>query len=238
MHNHIATLASTIKRAIANRLKNLHTALPGRIESFDPETQLAAVQPLIQRVFVDSDGREGVTIESLPLIVDVPVLFPRGGGYSITFPVKVGEECLLVFCERSIDNWHQTGDIQPPGGKRYHHLSDAVAILGLSSKPHIVPDYDSDNVFIGKDDRTVSITLKSDSIDMETQANLNIACKSVMVVGDMEVDGNITCAGLTESATIEAQSSLKVGGKEMSKHVHQGSPTAAQGPQSPTGEPL
>ena len=32
-----------------NLLNNLHTALPGRVESYDPATQRADVQPLIRR---------------------------------------------------------------------------------------------------------------------------------------------------------------------------------------------
>ena len=54
----IAKLASNIKEGIANRLKDLHTNMPGIIESFDPITQTASIQPAIKRVFIT---REGVT---------------------------------------------------------------------------------------------------------------------------------------------------------------------------------
>ena len=44
----IVKLASNIKEGIANRLKDLHTSMPGIIENFDPVTQTASIQPAIR----------------------------------------------------------------------------------------------------------------------------------------------------------------------------------------------
>ena len=44
----LATLAANIKQGVENRLKDLHTSMPGIVESFDPLTQLASVQPAIK----------------------------------------------------------------------------------------------------------------------------------------------------------------------------------------------
>ncbi|MFW8450019.1 Gp138 family membrane-puncturing spike protein, partial [Klebsiella pneumoniae] len=62
---------------------------------------------------------------NLPLLVDVPVVFPRGGGCTLTFPVKPGDECLVIFADRCIDFWWQSGGIQEPVDERMHDLSDA-----------------------------------------------------------------------------------------------------------------
>jgi hypothetical protein len=32
-----------------------------------------------------------------PILNDLPVVFPRGGGVTLTFPIKEGDECLIVF---------------------------------------------------------------------------------------------------------------------------------------------
>jgi hypothetical protein len=68
--------------------------------------------------------------------VDVPVIFPRGGGCTLTFPVKAGDECLLIFADRCIDFWWQNGGVQKPVDLRMHDLSDAFAIVGPQSQAH------------------------------------------------------------------------------------------------------
>jgi hypothetical protein len=50
----------------------------------------------------------------LPILINVPVQFPRGGCFLLTFPVTKGDECLIMFAERD--------------AKRFHSLSDATAI--------------------------------------------------------------------------------------------------------------
>lgn len=115
-----------INRAIDARLAGVHTALPGRIESYDYTTQKADVQPLIKKRY--RDGTE----QSLPVITDVPVVWPRAGGASLTFPIQQGDGVLLVFAERGLANWLSLGDEQPPPDFAKHQLTDAIAIPGLN----------------------------------------------------------------------------------------------------------
>lgn len=128
-------LASTpgdpVHVAIEERLKDVHTCCPGIIRSFNAATQTAVVQPAIKRIWVDDGPLD------LPQCLDVPVQFPRGGGFVLTFPVAPGDECLLVFSERAIDNWFTNGDTQEPSEYRLHDLSDAFAVLGFSSAPNV-----------------------------------------------------------------------------------------------------
>lgn len=118
---------------IEGRLKDLHTCMPGIIASFDPVTQTASVQPAIKRIFTEHGP------VNLPLCVDVPVAFPGGGDFYLTFPVQAGDECILFFSERAIDNWHVAGGTQDPAEYRLHDLSDGIAIVGLNSQPRKIP---------------------------------------------------------------------------------------------------
>ena len=59
--------------AIQNAFLDLHTALPGTFISFDPVTQLAKVQPGIQRILRDG------SYKVIPTLETVPVQFMRGG---------------------------------------------------------------------------------------------------------------------------------------------------------------
>lgn len=124
-----ATFEEAIQSAIDSRLKETHTCLPGIVRKFDPATQTATVQPAIKRIFVEQGPVD------LPLCVDVPVQFPAGGNFMLTFPLVDGDECLLVFSERAIDFWWDRKGVQLPAEYRMHDLSDAFAIVGVSSRP-------------------------------------------------------------------------------------------------------
>lgn len=120
-----------IQAQIDSAMLNVHTTLPAIVISFDADERTVTAQPTIQRVFSEGEGLSGA--HNLPPCVDVPVVFPMGGGYELTFPVSAGDECLLIFAERCIDGWFTTGQPTPPQDYRRHDLSDAFAIVGVRS---------------------------------------------------------------------------------------------------------
>ncbi len=120
------TLADAIRQSVLYQLNNVHTALPASIISYDYTVQKATVQPLLNKYWTD-----GTDTPYLPL-ENVPVIFPRAGGASLTFPVVEGDTCLLLFIERSMDRWLQQGGQVTTKDSRKFDLSDAVAIMGLS----------------------------------------------------------------------------------------------------------
>lgn len=226
----LATLATNIKQGVESRLKNLHTSMPGIIESFDPVSQLASVQPAIKRIFITVDEEKEILVpENIGILINVPVIFPRGGGFSLTFPVVKGDECLLVFCERSIDNWHETGGIKKPGSRRFHSLSDATAFVGMSSKPNKIPNYDGSNTQIKKDDGSVSITLLTDgNIKLDANTKVTLTAPDTKIEGNLEVTGDTTLGATVTSNGVDISNT----------HTHGGSATAPSGPVTPTGVPV
>lgn len=259
----LSTLASNIKQGVDNRIKDLHTSMPGIVQSFDAVTQLASIQPAIRRVFITRDGEtETLEAANLPQLINVPVIFPRGGGFSFTFPVAAGDECLLVFCERSIDYWHQFGTVREPGARRFHDLSDATAFVGLSSVPNKIPNYDPINTVLKKDDDTVFVALNADgslhlnatdnihatsasdiiatcqNVTATAAGNATVNAPTIQLNGNTTIDGTLTVTGVASAPTLSATTSLTVAGKEMSNHTHIGSPTAPNGVQSNTGTPV
>ncbi len=119
------TLTDAIKLAVQNNLNSIHTALPGSIISYDYTKQMASVQPLLNKVWTDG------TETPMPVLQNVPVIFPKSGGASLTFPVNAGDTCLLLFIERSTDLWKTQGGQVSPNDDRSFSLSDSVAIMGL-----------------------------------------------------------------------------------------------------------
>lgn len=174
----LATLSDAILAGIDSRVKELHTSLPGIIESFDAATQTVTIQPAVKRVFKTTDGASTTLIPTaLPKLINVPIQYPRGGGFSLTFPIHAGDEGLIIFCERAIDTWHDTGKVSVPNARRFHSLSDATVHVGLSSLTNKVPDYDPDHVVLKSDTNDVYITIK-DSADVEVHADNMITTTS------------------------------------------------------------
>ena len=149
----IGTLETVVQAGIRNYNKSLHTAAPGTIDAFDPVTQFARVSLAIKTLLVN--GEE----VAVPELVDVPVSFDRGGGFTVTRPVRRGDECLVVFCERSIDRWKQIGAGKIPAHTRDHDLSDGIAFVALSSQPNKIQGFDPVNYEIKSDDGKVSLKL-------------------------------------------------------------------------------
>lgn len=125
---------TVIKGWIDEGNKNLHTALPGRVLSYDAGSNRASVQPTGN--FKSNDGRS----IAYPAIHSVPVVFPlgMGGKAGMTFPLSSGDFCLLIFAESQLDDFLTGGDSDDP---RSHSLNDAVCIPGLySSGVNDAPD--------------------------------------------------------------------------------------------------
>jgi hypothetical protein len=109
----------SLMAALGGWQKDIWTALPGIIQSFDPVAMTCVVQPSIQAnpLTAPYDAatlkRAWPNYPNLPLLVDCPVMFPGGGGCTLTFPVTAGDECLVVFASRCIDAWWQNGGVRP-----------------------------------------------------------------------------------------------------------------------------
>lgn len=143
------TLAQVIKRAIDAALADVRVSLPAEIVKFDDMTQLAVVKPLLKETHENEEETE--VVQSLPVISNVPVQFPRAGGFVLTFPVQPGDPCLLVFSDRALDKWIDSAKDSDPVDLRRHALSDAIAILGVSAKPKAIANFETGGVKLGKE---------------------------------------------------------------------------------------
>jgi len=121
------SLVAAIETTVLTLLTSVHTSLPGRIETYDFSKQRATVKPLIKKKFLDE------TVLELPILTNVPVVFPRTKQSGITFPLERGDGVLLIFSERSLERWKASGREVEPGDPRKFDLSDGIAIPGLFS---------------------------------------------------------------------------------------------------------
>jgi len=138
-------------RAMLDGFKaSLWTAVPAIVQSVDFAKQTATLQPAIKSQQRMPDG--SVKAVDLPLLTDVPMHFPTGGGASMTFPVKAGDEALVVFSSRPSDAWQQSGGVQSQIDARTHDLSDVFAMVGFRSNGKALSGVSSSSTQIRSDD--------------------------------------------------------------------------------------
>ena len=211
--------------------EQIRVALPGIIQSFDPESVTAVVQPAIRYVERDNDGATET------LLTDVPVIFPRGGGCTLTFPVKEGDECLVIFGDRCIDFWWQSGGIQEPVDERMHDLSDAFCIVGPQSQAKKIGGISTTAAQLRTDDGSAfievaaghDVTVKtSGKLTASADGGTEITSPEIILNGNVTINGNLS-QGMGESGgsatmhgPVTVTNDVTAGGKSLMTHTHGG----------------
>ena len=155
-------ILEAVKREI---LKDCNCAKVGVIQSFDATKQEVVVQVAFTQVTsIAPDGTQ--TLAAYPLLLNVPVIFPAGGGFTLTFPIAAGDECLVVFNDRQIDNWLVSGPGLPPTVGRVHDLSDGIAIVGLRSNPRTLANVSTTSAQLRSDDGLTYIDFTAGKITL------------------------------------------------------------------------
>lgn len=147
------SLAEVIRVAMSARLADVHTAIVARVARVNldgDKIKSVDAQPMIKVAHTTEDDKR--IAELLPVVVSVPVQFPSGGGYRLTFPVKEGDTGLLLFTEASLDLWLEKGGDVDPGDDRRFSLADAVFVPGVRDFMHGLKSAPIDRMTLGKDD--------------------------------------------------------------------------------------
>ena len=168
---------TVINSHITNLESQLFTSLPATVVAYDSVTQTITALPVMLEAYKDGD------ISEFPEIDNVPVLFPSAGGGALTFPIQIGDEVMLMFSARNFDTWWATSTTQELSStQRFHDISDAVAIIGLTSKNNSVK---------AKTD-AVELKYKGSRITIKDTGSMEILCN-----GDLNISatGVVTLAG-------------------------------------------
>jgi len=174
-----------LREALDGYRAGIWTALPGIIQSLESAADrppTCSVQPAIRIRVRNIDGT--VASVALPLLVDCPVQFPSGGNCTLTFPVKPGDECLVVFASRCIDGWWQSGGVQEQAEIRMHDLSDGFVLLGFRSKPRALAGVSTTAAQLRTDDGSAQISVdgQSHAISIQTTASVNVTSSASATV--------------------------------------------------------
>lgn len=194
----------SLRLAMESQQAQIWTALPGVVAAVNLAAQTLSVQPTVQGSVASPDGAKQLV--NLPLLVDVPIVWPRAGGFALTFPIAAGDEVLVVFASRCIDSWWQSGGIGAPAEARMHDLSDGFAILAPTSQPKKLSGVSSTNVQLRDEAGTTYVEITPDGkarvvaatqIDVEAPtinliggAELNMTAPTINMNGDINTAGS------------------------------------------------
>lgn len=180
-------------------ISKLYCALPAIVESVNFENQTLEASPVTIMKRTNDTGM--VTDFKLPLLVDVPFQCYKGGDYSITVPVKQGDECLIIFTDVDFSAWFQNGGFNYAEHSFQHAYSNAMAIVGFSSEVKAIKNYNPNAIEIRNADASEKISFSAG----------NITLKSATIT----LDGNVTTTG-----TSNLQGTTTIQDKEFLAHAH------------------
>ena len=185
-----------LKEMMDRMLLDVCTSIPAIVESFDASTMTVDVTPAIQ---MKKRSQGVVSWINLPKIVKVPVVVYGAGGFYHTIPITQGDDCLLVFSQRAIDNWHDQGGIQPSGndddsGVRHHDMTDAFAFFSPRPLTSVLSDYSTSSMELRNTDGTVKISVGESSISFTVgNTTIEITDGNISVAqADLSIDGDVS----------------------------------------------
>jgi hypothetical protein len=149
--------ADLLQTAVETGLADVHTAMPGQVVRVVPDgqQQLVDVRPCLRRAVPTDDGTAPFVEEDLPILPRVPVGYPQGGGFFLSWPLKPGDFVTLVFAERSIDRWLATASkarqaAVSTGDVGMHTLDGAIALpVGPAPLANLLQGVSADDLVIG-----------------------------------------------------------------------------------------
>lgn len=117
----------------------------GTVQSFDKIAQTATVTinytKTVLKLNTQTQLYDQIQIP-YPTLTNCPVVVLGGGAGSLTFPVAQGDECVVLFNDRDLDNWFAGGGVTQIASARLHSFTDALILVGVRSLANSLAAYD------------------------------------------------------------------------------------------------
>lgn len=207
-------LTTAIQMAKEKVMADLNCHDVGRIVSFYPKTQTADIEVLQVK-------QQYGQYYQLPILLNVPVIIYGSVNAGITLPDLIGTDCLLLFFDRNINSFLQTGQTYTPETARLHDYSDCVALCTFKTDVNPLQNYDNDAVTIYNNSETAQtynkvytdnavINSTTTVDDTATTSNLNVNPNSILLEnsqgGQIEINGKINIENTSQSLATLMQS--------------------------------
>lgn len=214
------------KKILRQAVVDLRVCSPAIVQSFNAAAQTVSVQIAMSELIRFPSGGKWVAI---PPINNVPVCLPRAGGFSLTLPLKAGDEGFLIFCDTCFDLWWQNGGQQPQpatlkngawqGGaplfqpnhewRRRHDVSDCGFFPQGWSQPRVLSNYSTDSAQLRSDDGNTIVDVAEAGVTVTAQ-KFTVNCS-----GEVQINGS-------QVVISSSSDDSKIDGKTFLLHEHTG----------------
>ena len=173
-----------MKNLILDIVRDVHTAVPGKIVTFDPDKCEATIQPTAK--YRKPDGG----LIDYPKIFEVPVYFPQSTAQkvSIVHHIKPGDECLILMLEQALDQWRTGAE---SATELHFDMQNAVAIPGLFARPNplVRRAHDNESIIIQREGSFIEM-FGSGAMDIHAMGAMTITSATSITMIAPTVDIN------------------------------------------------
>lgn len=211
-----------LRAAFDGLSRDLWTCMVGIVTQYDATKGTVQVQPSIESVQQNPDG--STTPLKLAPIGDIPVVYLGGGDFVATFPIRAGDEALVIFADRCIDSWWQSGGVQPPGEPRAHSMSDGLALIGPRSLARKLANVSATAAQLRSIDGATYVEIAAGHVvNVVAPAGINLT-GPVTINGNLQLNGTAAGSGgaFSVAGDITASGEVAGAGIHLSTHVHGG----------------
>lgn len=205
----------------------INTCIPAVVDTFDPATQRISARPAIRGKFINPDDFS-VQYFDYPKITNIPLSLqwsPNVGG--VTYPIKSGDICTLIFSQRSLDNFLISGKtsnpFDPADAKyteiRLFDLTDAMCFPGIITNNLQIQGYNNDAIEVRTADGLKKVSVSENELTLQAGASImKVMDAGVEIVTPIvDIKGNVNVTG-----TVTATGDVLGAGVSLSTHVHTG----------------
>ena len=182
------SLTDVLSHWFDNFSGSFHCIKVGRITAVNTSNQTVDVQILHKRI--NQSNLIKRELKEFPLLKSVPFVVLGGGNSYLSFPISVGDNCLLLFNDYEIDRWWDTGESLPANFERKHDISDAFALVGVHSIVDLIQGYssyvhlkysDNSSIIVGE---VIDITNAQTNVSGKLDVNNDITGKAKLEIDD------------------------------------------------------
>lgn len=193
----LSDLLSLLKKDIFLNLNCHHV---GTIQTFNSVNQTATATINYQRTFEQPDastGTYGARLVPYPIAVGCPVVCLGGGSAALTFPIQAGDECLILFNDRDLDNWFQGAGGAGVATSRLHSFADGIILVGLRSLQNSLSNYDATHAVLRNGAAQVGVS--SSQVKLANVVNGTLGVSMTILLAALQTFLAATAAATTAS---------------------------------------
>lgn len=159
-----------------------------------------------------SDGTYTPTLVNYPTLIDCPAIILGGGKTALTFPVQAGDQCLILFNDRDLNNWFEGARSGPVASARLHSFSDGIALIGFQQ----VTAYDPDHALLTNGNAEIGVGASGSLVRIANETttlgtilvNLTNVLETLTTAMSAATPANVTATVGVPSATASAAITL------------------------------